>query len=87
MKWIILILVLAGLLFAGTHDDNMRYLKYINRATERIQMCSYAYFVGASIGGYYIELTQVQKDSLISIVNNQIQKIQLYADSLQQYSP
>ena len=87
MKWIILLLVLAGLLFAQTHQDNMRYLKYIDRATNRIELCTYAYFVGASIGEYYIELTQAQKDSLISIVNNQIQKIQLYADSLQQYSP
>ena len=54
---------------------------------ERIEICAYAYFVGANVGEYYIELTQAQKDSLISIVNNQIQRIQLYADSLEQYSP
>ena len=87
MKWIILLLVLAGLLFAQTHQNNMRYLDYINDASRKIELCAYGYFVGASIGGYYIELTQTQKDSLISIVNNQIQKIQLYADSLEQYSP
>lgn len=87
MKWILLILVFAGLLFAQTHQNNMRYMDYINDASHKIAVCAYAYFTGASIGGYYIELTQAQKDSLISIVNNQIQVIQTYADSLQQYSP
>ena len=87
MKIVIMLLVLAGLVFAQTHQNNLRYLDNIRDASRKIELCAYAYFVGASIGGYYIELTQAQKDSLITIVNNQIQKIQLYADSLQQYSP
>jgi len=87
MKWVLALLVFTGLLFAQVHQNNIRYLQQIDNAMYKIDVYARAYFGGVDIAGITMPLTQAQKDALRILVNNQIDIIQTYADSLQQYSP
>ena len=82
---IIAISMLFMMVYAGIHQDNIRYIRKIEDATQAWSELVDAYFDGVQVNGIIVELTAAQKESLKVEANRWMDTIRIYTDSLENY--